>query len=202
MEGSIEEIVNLGEFAKKLHIYFRTASMGISFLVFGAVFGGYWLVIFSIGAIYKSPWIFIGGALGCIPLTFLCVFLVAKTVPGIRREGIPNEGARWVASVIIPIATAILISLLYPEASSFLWYGVLGASFLLVHLFIERLLISAGLLNARPFLLASILILLTFPALFLLPPYTASMTALGLCLLFYSLAGVYALARASKLFSE
>lgn len=149
----------------------------------------------------NSPWIFIGGTLGVIPLAFLCTFLVAKTVPGIRRERLPNEGARWIASSIIPIATAIFISFLYSVLPS-LWYGVLGASFLLAHLLIERPLISAGLLKARPFLLASIPILLTFPALLLLPPYIDSMIALGLCLLFYSLSGVYALARASKLFSE
>jgi hypothetical protein len=201
MESNIEEIANLGEFAKKLRIYFRTASMGISFLIFGGIFGGYWLVIFSIGSLYNSPWIFIGGTLGVIPLAFLCAFLVAKTVPGIRRERLPNEGARWIVSFIIPIVAAISISFLYSVPPS-IWYGVLGASFLLAHLLIERPLISAGLLKAKPFLLVSIPIILTFPALLLLPPYTDSMTALGLCLLFYSLSGVYALARASKLFSE
>ncbi len=200
MEGDIEDIVSLGEFAKKLRVYFSTASMGISFLIFGAVFGGYWLVIFSIGSLYNSPWIFIGGSLGVIPLASLCSLLVVKAVPGIKRESLPHEGARWTIS-FIPIIAAILISSLYGLPTS-VWYGGLGVSLLLAHLLIERPLISRGLLSVRPFLLASIPMLLTFPAPLSLPPYLDSMTALGLCLLFYSLAGVYALVRAAKLFSE
>jgi glycopeptide antibiotics resistance protein len=196
----MEDAATLGEFARKLRVYFRTASMGISFLIYGAIFGGYWLLIFSIGSLYNSPWIFIGGTLGVIPLVFLCALLVAKTVPGIRRERLPYEGARWMVSLIIPIAAAIIIGSLYSIPS--LWYGTLGASFLLVHFLIERPLVLNGLIKAKPFLLASILMLLSFPALLSLPPYLDSMAALGLCLLFYSLAGVYALVRAAKLFSE
>ena len=200
MGSDIEDVVNLGEFAKRLRVYFSTASMGISFLIYGAIFGGYWLTIFSIGSLYESSWIFIVGALGCIPLAFLCAFLIAKTVPGIKRDRIPHEGVRWVFSFMIPFA-AVIIGSLYRVPSS-IWYAALGASLLLVHFLVERPLISAGFLKAKPFLAASIPMLLSFPALLSLPPGLDSVAALGLCLLFYSSAGVYALARAARLFSE
>ncbi|RLE80164.1 MAG: hypothetical protein DRJ51_04430 [Thermoprotei archaeon] len=194
----VEEVARVADFAEKLRRYFSTVASAIAFFVFGMVCGGYWLIMSSLNLLF--PW----AVLGMIVIVILCLYSMSKALPG-RMEVPRHEGLRWIFAFVAPFTVLYAIPLPDPRLYTISWYLALGIALLLVHLLIERREFARGSIVAKPFLVSSIIMLVTYP-LIVYMLYAGSlisswMFALGLLLIAYFVAGVYALNRASKLFS-
>lgn len=208
-----EDLERLADFVGKLDRYFSTVMGAIGFFVFGISFGGYWLIIYSVATIW-GPRVWGWGALGSIAIIAIGIISLRKALPKIYARGGSGSGFKLALSFVLSFTITYLIiyvvsDMLQPSMIEWYlataWYPALGLAFLLIHILIERELFVKRIVLAKPFLLASILILITYP-LILYMYYvgfleSAWILTLGLMLLIYFTVGIYALHRASKIFA-
>ncbi len=207
----MEEIARVADLAERLRKYFNTVGTAYAFFAFGMVICGYWLVFVSLkDLLYPgAPWSRVTpvAALAMWAVVALCVVALVKTAPKSRwrtEEGW-REGLRWTVSFLAPFLAVYLAPLPDPRLYTVVWYPALGVSLLLVHLLLEREWISRRSVVARPFLMSSLATLATTPlVVYALRAGDVACSwamALGLMLLSYYVAGVYAMYKASRLFS-
>jgi len=203
-----EDLARLADFANRLRRFLWTTSQANSFFAFGMVLTAYWLIGISLGLEDVQ---FLYWALGMIPAIALCVASIYAAMPKrAAAKPLSMEGARWIASFALPFASlymayVLLIERVSPAMLSILWYPALGIALLLAHFLLERPWMARGLMVAKPFLVSSLLALAGCPvvvyAALTRGALAASLLSLGLMLLSYYVAGIYALIKASRLFS-
>lgn len=205
----MEEMARVADFAERLRRYFFTLSAAYAFFTFGMAIAGYWLLAVSIKPIafpnvgWEQYSLAAAAVMGAI--AGLCVMVLEKTAPKASLSKDWREGFKWLASFAVPFFALYLIPVPEPSLYALMWYPALALAHLAVYLLLERPRVRRGLVVARPFLLSSVEILATTPIVFyahLMCGIDCSWAmALGLMLLSYCAAGIYAMHRASKLFA-
>ncbi|RLF02965.1 MAG: hypothetical protein DRK00_09340 [Thermoprotei archaeon] len=181
------------DLARRARLYSADSISAVSFFTFGMLIGAYFLVLTPFPQIFSTYWPLL--IAGLAAFTIASVIIINRFTPhGYGRE----DGGKWALSFSLPFLL-YLIPCLFPRYSTLftiMWYPSLGLSSLMIHLLIEREKIRRGIMRTRPFLLASLMIILTSPLVLCMSLYgqvDAALFATGLMLLIYYIAGAHSL---------
>jgi len=207
--------VSVNEFTdivKRTRVFLFNLVNSVAFLMFGGLFTGYWLIVSSLP---MEWWGWLAAALGAFALGMLggAVLETYLPWPRLTRAGMPSRiGLRWLASLIPPFTVAIALYAIgsgtwLEEYFSVLWYPFLGVALVLAGLLIEKptTTLNPELVKAKPFLATGVATLLLSPIAFTAakilgdPAWTI---ALGLMTLSYTVAGIYTLHKALRVFEK
>jgi len=191
--------LEVSDLAKRMRIYFVNSISAINFFTFGMLVSAYFLLLTPFPEAFRSPPLLIAGL---IPLVIAAVIIVGKFTP--RGYGEP-DGGRWALAFSLPFLLYLIPTYLAPQylvLCTTMWYPSLGLGLLAAHVLIMRKKVEQ---RCSPFLIASLIVLSTSPAvlyLTLLRGVVAATFAIGLMLLAYYVAGAYSLYAAHKALLE
>ncbi|MEM4900184.1 MAG: hypothetical protein QXM99_07240 [Thermofilum sp.] len=202
-DSELSDAVALADLARRMRRYFLTVQTAYAFLFNATIICAYWLAVISLAFLFdlvEQLLFWVAALIILIPVVLLAAYVSGVASPSATSQVWRTRGKYFGLFFAVPFVITYSMRL-PPYMYSIAWYPALAVSLLLVHVFIERESYRRGEVLATPFLISSVLTLLTSPLIIVIiskSPLAAWTLALSLMLTSYTSAAFIALYKARR----